>query len=443
MKRIAFLCFCFFLTTIGKTALASDLPSDPAIGSGFGVQVKEWRTSSEELDDIKDMGAQYLRFGFEWDVVEKFKGIYDWSAADAFMKKLRNRNFYAVYEIGGTNAAYSPLVDTVPNKLLGQSQELPAAPTTPEALAAMKMFVAETMRRYHGDHVIWEIWNEPDMNSNWPPEVNTDDFAKVISETCATIKQVDPYAIVVGPALAFLPSTNNNGHENFLATILKSPAGACLDAISIHPYRHRAEPPETVMKDYDDLRAYISKNTLPGNKVLPIISSEWGYSLTEVTPEQQAAYALRSLIVNKLSGIPISIWYEWRDSLEDDFLFGDREAHFGLRDYDDGEKLSFTVVNDILPHLLDTRVEKRIAFANDRIYALLLKDGHGQHGLLFWLADRDNRDSVGLEISDRNGNKAYPVGIIPTLVCTDAAPGVTLIPGEVHDEQQYYIPCPQ
>jgi hypothetical protein len=433
----------------GGTAWADTPPllsNNTPLGAGFGLQIKEWRASGDDLDDIKDMGVQYLRFGFTWNVVERHRGYYDWGPSDFFMRRLASRNLYAVYELGGLNGGYSPTVDAVPDTPDGRARPMTEAPTSPEPLAAMEQFIAETVRRYHGDHVIWEFWNEPDMNSNWPPRSNASEFARVIGRTCAVIKHVDPHATVVGPALAYLPARNGNGQGNFLATILQSPAGACLDAISIHPYRHGDQPPESVVEDYAAIRAYIAKNTPPGRKILPIINSEWGYSLSEVTPEQQAAYVIRSFVIDRLSGIPVSIWYEYRDSFEDDETeIGkmDRESHFGIRDYDDDDKLSATVVKAILPRLRDSYVEKRVTFADDRIYALLLRDSAGQHQLLFWLADRVNVHPPGLAISDGATKTTYPVGLIPTLVCLNTVPDLAVTPGPINRGQEYYVPCRQ
>lgn len=444
MKLKALLFFCAFSIS-AMTCRAAELPQSPTLGSGFGVQIKEWWANSEDLDDIKDMGIQYLRFGFVWHVTEKARGIYDWASADYFMKMLKKRNLYVVYEIGGTNGDYSPMVDALPNDPLGQGQMMSAAPTSPKALAALDQYITETVRRYHNDHIIWEIWNEPDMNSNWPPKVNAKDFAYVISNICATVKQVDPSAVVIGPALAFLPARNNNGHINFLATILKSPAGACLDAISIHPYRHRDQLPESVIEDYVDIRKYIVHNTLPGNKILPIINSEWGYSTSEVTEEQQAAYILRSFLVNRMNGIPLSIWYEYRDSLADDQTDVDkmeREAHFGMRDFETNEeKLSARVVGDVLPHLLDAHIEKRVDLGDSKIYALRLKNDNGQNHMLFWLADSKVRNPEGLSITTHGESITYPIGIIPTLVCLDKDAQAEIVPGKADEDQRYYVPC--
>lgn len=447
MKRFFLLAGMLLAASAARADDAANLLSpDKPLGAGFGVQVKERLVDSEDLDAIKDMGAHYLRFGFMWDYVESQKGAFDWSYADQFMQKLANRNFYAVYELGALNGNYGPLVDTLPNRPTGQGQQEIAAPTSSHAaLVGFERYVAQSVKRYHGDHVIWEIWNEPDMNSNWPPHVDAKMFAKFISTTCAVIKRVDPSAVVVGPALAFLPAYNNNGNGNFLATILRSPAGACLDAISVHPYRHREQPPETVMKDYGALRAYIARHTVPGRKVLPIISSEWGYSLAEVTPEQQAAYAVRSFIINRLSGIPVSIWYEYRDSFQDDQTeIGkmDRESHFGVVDFYHDDKLSAEVLETILPRLQDSYLEKFFYLGDEKVYALLLRKAGGGHQLLFWRADSRNKDPAGLQVIDAGERKVYPVGLIPTLVCTeDDPPILSIIPSFINGGQEYYVPC--
>ena len=122
-------------------------------------------------------------------------------------------------------------VDVVPQHFYNdRSFRMPSAPVAPEAREAFKAFAVETVKRYNGKDITFEIWNEPDVNFNWPPEADASAFTQLINETCAAIKAAVPNAKVIGPALGFLPS--DPFHRDFLKTLLRSPAGLCLDAIS-------------------------------------------------------------------------------------------------------------------------------------------------------------------------------------------------------------------
>jgi hypothetical protein len=97
-------------------------------------------------------------------------------------------------------------------------------------------------------------------------------------------------------------------------------------AVSVHPYRQ--SDPATATADYAQLRALISKYA-PQGRTIPIVSGEWGYSTVwpGFDEAKQAAYLQKELWTNLSNGIPLSIWYDWRDDGENP---RDPEHHFGL-----------------------------------------------------------------------------------------------------------------
>ena len=110
-------------------------------------------------------------------------------------------------------------------------------------------------------------------------------------------------------------------------------------------------------------------------------SSEWGFSSIQVTPEQQARYALRTHLSNVLSGVPVTEWYEWRDSRPG---ASDSEAHFGLIDYHGKDKPAIQALKDILPFIRDDVAERRLPLPDPRDFVLLLRRKDDKHALLFW-----------------------------------------------------------
>jgi hypothetical protein len=70
--------------------------------------------------------------------------------------------------------------------------------------------------------------------------------------------------------------------------------------------------PENVVGRYAAVRNLMQSR---GGKTLPIVSSEWGYSLGAVSEneEVQGDYCARSLLVNLSQHVPLSIWFEFMD----------------------------------------------------------------------------------------------------------------------------------
>jgi polysaccharide biosynthesis protein PslG len=446
-KRLRFLALglCFLTSCSStQTAWAGPWPDDTITG-GLGVWADPERTEDDEMDRIKSLGMNYIRMDMRWNEVEQLRGQYVWTEFDRNMASLHDHNLKAIVILQGGNAAYSGKVRLDSRSNPYGVEWIEPAPTKDEEVKAFAAFAAAAVKRYGTNDVIWEIWNEPDLTIFWAPKPDIEAFSRLATATCQAMRQVDPHATIIGPALAHLPRIYNYYKADYLNAFLQSPVVSCLDAISVHPYRHGDETPETAQDDYRKLSKRM-KHYLPGGKSLLIVNSEWGYSLSEVTDEQQAAYALRSYLVDAMSGVPLSLWYSWKDALhehESDRRRWDREAHFGLVDFDGNDKPAVTVLEEILPHLKDAHIEKRIAVGNDDVYALLLRYPQDKYGLIFWRADRDGSRLSTINVSSKAGTQLYVASFTPTLVCTDSVPSVTLSRETKAEPVQHYFPCPQ
>jgi hypothetical protein len=368
--------------------------ADQSIGDSFGVQVKEWNTVPEDLDKIKAAGFGLLRYGIAWRYVEEKPGSYDWTTPDKFIAQVRARHLRSIIIIYGGNPAYSGEMDAPQDGTnLNHVEKLIIAPRDDKAVQAYARFAAAAAQRYKGADIIWEIWNEPDLNYFWPPKADPNAYARLASTACLAMRDVAPGAKIAGPAAAGMPGLRDRLSVGLIATVLRSPASSCFDAISVHSYRMEPNKPpkipESVMRDNEASLAFISEHTREGRPPLPLICSEWGFSSLQVTPDQQADYVLRTHLSNLLSGVPVTIWYEWRDSMPG---AADSEAHYGLLDYDGKDKPATQVVRTILPLIRDDVIEHRIPVADPRDYVLLLRHLDNQHALLFW-STRDSSET--------------------------------------------------
>jgi hypothetical protein len=386
---------------------------------GYGVQVKEGRTSDEELRKIKAAGLSYVRFVIPWAMVEKNKGQFHWGYFEEFIKRLRKLDMKAVVVLGGGHPDFTGYV-YAPKDNIDHVDKYLVAPSSPEAMEKFSVFAAKTVERIGSRNIVWEIWNEPDTDRFWAPHANVKDYIALANKACRAMKAVDPNAIVIGPGMADMPGRWGALRAGFLGAVLQSSLMDCLDAISLHPYRDYALPPETVLEAHNKLQSFIRTYTPKGKAVRPVYSTEWGFTLIDVTPEQQAAFVIRSFLLNTMAGVPLSIWYEWRDEREGP---DDPEAHFGLLTLDKKEKLSYKALAGFLPPLVGSKIEKRIKGPKKNDYVLLLRNEEGKYFLVFWSVDGQTGTKIRVAGKEIAEVKEYPVSDMPMRVdCGRAEP---------------------
>jgi len=358
---------------------------NPVIGDGYGVQVKEEQTGNSELKMIKDAGLSYIRFVIPWAAVEKGKGHFHWGYFDRFMKNVHRNGLKAVIVIGGGNPLYTGIMKA-PEGNIDHTDKYVLAPSTDEQRLAFTKYAAATIKHFGTKNIVWEIWNEPDQDRFWSPKANIDDYKILANDACWAMRKEKPSAHIIGPGMADTPGQWGVLLPGFLGTLLQSQAADCLDAVSVHPYRDYVKPPETVGNAYKNLRKFIKAHTQDGKKQLPVLSTEWGFTMSDVNEKEQAAFLLRSLMLNSLYKIPVSIWYEWRDSGSDK---NNPEDHFGLLNRNRKPKLSYKVLRKFLPPLRGSIIEERLKIGNDEDYILRLKNKKEMYHIVYWSSDKE------------------------------------------------------
>lgn len=318
------------------TAAGSALPSRLRIPDVLGVQIHPNSYHDEDLDLIKDLGVHWVRTDLPWGWVEKRRGVYDFSAHDTLVEKLKSREMGVIFMTGYGNEVYPG----------GQP------PTSPEAREAFANYAVAAARHYFESYpgrVVHEIWNEPN-GSFWDAPTAAQkarEYGLLLFQTARRLRE-DPIAknaTIAAPAMVAV-------EDFFLKDIFAQRYGtgttslSYLDAVSFHPYRTkipetvRTAPPNT-RGSYGGIVDVINDPTYnPTARDVKLIVTEWGYSTHNnpggyvrgggplvASQEEQARWLVRSWLMNLLWGIPVSIWYEWKDSGRDP---SDRESNFGL-----------------------------------------------------------------------------------------------------------------
>lgn len=317
------------------------------VGDGWGVNIHFTREQPGELAKIASLGFKWIRMDFAWAGIEREKGRYDFGAFDKLLDDCDKHGLRALLILDYGNDLYQK-----------------GAPSTPEARAAFARFAQEGVKRFKGRGVLWEIWNEPNILPFWPPSPKAEDYIALSRETARAIRQAAPDEWIVGPATSGFDWT-------FLEACFRAGLLQDFDAVSVHPYRQQA--PETAAGDWARLRALTARYA-PKGKEIPLLSGEWGYS--DVWPgydqNRQAAYAVRQHLANLASGVPLSIYYDWKNDGTDP---KEPEHHFGLVDHQLGDKPGAKAVRLAIQELRGYEARRLVSFGGAAQGALLQKGG--------------------------------------------------------------------
>ena len=332
-----------------------DALPDPVIPRPFGVEIHFARAGAFELDRLAAGGFRWVRMDLFWHAVEIEPGRYDFRAYDALVASMAKRGIRIVFILDYGNPMYD--------------SNLP--PTSAEGRAAFARFAATAAQHYRGEGIVWEIWNEPNLNHFWLPEANVEHYGQLALETVAAIRRVDPTALIVAPATSgFDPP--------YWAALGEMGLFNKLDAVTVHAYG--IESPELAGPFFVDLAALLHRYSPAWT--IPILSGEWGYAsvVDGLSEGQQAQYLARQWLVNLAYDVNLSIWYDWRDDGVDRT---ELEQNFGTVHHDFSVKPAYRAARTLLTTLDGYRFLRRIPLESPDDYLLLFQKA-SQVALALW-----------------------------------------------------------
>jgi hypothetical protein len=372
-------------TVLPISAIPGEIP-DGVIPDGVGVNIHFVTGHERDLDMLAKAGFKFIRMDFAWTGTEREKQEYDWSEYDQLFSNLNKRGLRALFILDYSNPLYEETV-TSPNPLTGHPQQSTASPRHPDSIAAFARWSAAAAHHFHGRHVLWEIWNEPNGNF-WAPKPNAAEYTALALAASKAIREAEPDATIVGPASSGFP-------WDFLDHFLKSGILEYLDAVTVHPYRNPHTPPETAAVDYQRLREMVRRYAPKGKESMPVLSGEWGYSSFKngVSLETQAAFAARQQLSNLLNGVPLSIWYDWKNDGDDP---NENEHNFGAVWPDLRPKPAYSAIQQLTSQLAGYKVSRRLP-SNTNDYLLLCTNSAGAQKLAAWTSGEPHGSAFAAE----------------------------------------------
>ncbi len=401
-----------FLSWLAPALLqAAELPP-PELPQGVGVNIHFTTGHEADLDRIAAAGCKFIRMDFDWQATERKPGQYDWSAYDHLTTSLERRGLRALYILDYSNPLYESPVRTT-NAVTGAERETGiASPQHPASVAAFARWAGAAAGHFRGQHIVWEIWNEPNIGF-WKPKPDARQYATLALAAGKAIREADPQATLLGPATSEFP-------WEFMETVFQAGALDYFDGVSVHPYRNPRQGPETAATDYRRLRSLIDRYapTAKRGKIL-VISGEWGYasSTSGVSLETQAAFLVRQQLANLLEGVPLSIWYDWKN---DGSNPADNEHNFGTVLPELTPKPAYAALQTLTRELSGYRVVRRQAMGNDEDFVLVMTNAAGLCQLAVWTTAQPH--DIDLRLAGQ---------VLPAIPVTDesGAPGELKLDG--------------
>lgn len=337
MRLLRFFPFLLIVLLVAAAALISvydhnaanpdDLRFDPAEGYealAEPIAPPELGVCIHELDDVQALdaaraaGFTFARTDLWWEGVEQ-NGAFTFERFLPFQDLIEERGMWTLW-----------ILD------YGHEDHGGRAFNRPEQIAAFGRYAEESARRFAGRSVVFEVWNEPDVEHHNFLSPRT--FAALINASVEGAHRADPNARVVTGGLSWTDAF-------YFTPMIAAFEGRRpnVEALGMHLYRNEA--PEEAIADMARMRAIAAP--LFGQDAV-WWNTEWGfnsaydYGMNEsagaADPENRRFHgvlAARIALTAWLAGMDKSVWYVARDGSADPF---DGGLNMGLVTHDGREK---------------------------------------------------------------------------------------------------------
>nr|WP_284503346.1 glycosyl hydrolase family 5 [Caballeronia sp. AZ10_KS36] len=318
--------FAAALITFGETGqTVQPAPSSYVALPGFesarantGVAIHQI-DDAKLLDAVKDAGFSFVRTDLFWEAVRAPDG-WHFDGFDGLVNNLSARRLGALFILGYKHRMYSP----------------DQPPTSPGQLVAFQSYVYQAVHRYRNAPVRFEVWNEEDDAKYWLAPPSPTAYRALLETAVRSAKSANPQVSIGTGGVqqinrAFIHAVGDMSADMPVGEAREGP-----DAVSVHPYRQ--EEPETVLHDYrtlrGDLSGYVKRPVVWATELsYPSVGYRYVRDINDGhSPEaraRQARYAVRLLLMNWISEVKLTSYYDMRDDGNDP---KEMEHNFGLLD---------------------------------------------------------------------------------------------------------------
>lgn len=276
-----------------------------------GTSTAAAASRADDLAHLAVLGVKRLRADLLWHVVEKSRGVFDFTGYDAVIADAET-------------AGLSMLT------LLAYGNPWAVTPTAadhfypPDDPADFGAYVKATLSRYKGKLKTVEIWNEPNAGFRfWKSNALGDPkaFGALVKAAFKAARAADPTVKVLFGA-PFYHDQIIKGHLKFVEEVYQAhpDLGQFFDGMAVHPYP--VYPPSVAPETLSGLEQPLplmmarvrSQLASHGDGAKPLHVTEVGWPVWQsVSEEQQARYLIRGFLLLVSAGAQSVCWYTLRD----------------------------------------------------------------------------------------------------------------------------------
>lgn len=200
-------------------------------------------TTARDVKLAREGGFTWVKQRFEWRYIEgNGKGRFEWNEPDRLMKAIDDAGLKVMVRL-----------DNQPS--WARADRIFPASGPPDRLSDWVDFITAVATRYKGRVDAYEIWNEPNLASEWggdPP--NAVAYVQLLRASYQAIKQADPQALVVTAGLSPTTDTSDRARSDmtYLREMYAAGAKGAFDLLGVHAAGFKAPPeadPGTVARD--------------------------------------------------------------------------------------------------------------------------------------------------------------------------------------------------
>ncbi|MGH2850820.1 MAG: hypothetical protein ACRDLP_09410 [Solirubrobacteraceae bacterium] len=297
-----------------------------AAPAGFGGMVSQdtfagnARYQATQLDAMRAAGVTVLRQVFDWSVIERRRGVFNFTSYDAVVLAAARRGI-----------AIMPILFNEPAFLSARPRHSRLAGTYPPASPSSIAAFAQAAVRWYGPGGAlwkrhrtvtplpirsWQIWNEPNLNLYWQPRPNPSQYVAMLAAAAVAIHSVDPGAEVVSAGIPQSPL--GTPLITYLNAMLAAGAAKSMNTLGVNAY---ARTPDGMIALLRSVRAALDAG---GGEHIAMRVTEFGWSDVgpgsdfKLSPTGQAdaiGTVLRDFYADRgpldLVGFD---YYDWRDA---------------------------------------------------------------------------------------------------------------------------------
>jgi polysaccharide biosynthesis protein PslG len=227
------------------------------------------RIRREDLALMKAAGFEFVRTDFRWDLIEKVKGTYDFGTTDRVQDFDR-----AVTDVTeqGMSALFVMCCNNRPYSDGGAGLALSGIASDSNREGFVN-WAKQSAAHYTGRNVVFEVWNEPDLEFFWRPTPNATDFAQLANETVAGMRSVDSDVRVVTGGISAYQTAPYIDTAIAAGLIRSNPTG-----VGLHTYRPSPESLLGLGSESDPNYENVARTRERLGSTIDIYSTEDGYS---------------------------------------------------------------------------------------------------------------------------------------------------------------------